>query len=99
MGQERQMTAMEKFSTGQGNDEIRREVETTILDKLSVIQDQLTKLTYEDIERTLTSVTSYLLFDKALDSLIAQGLVTRIGNNEYQITNSGVFELTKRMQK
>ena len=52
MGQERQMTAMEKFSTGQGNDEIRREVETTILDKLSVIQDQLTKLTYEDIERT-----------------------------------------------
>ena len=49
------MTAMEKFSTGQGNDEIRREVETTILDKLSVIQDQLTKLTYEDIERTHTS--------------------------------------------
>jgi predicted transcriptional regulator len=93
------MINMEKFSRGENSDELRREVETMILDKLSVIQDQLTKLTYEDIERTLAAVANHPVFDKALDSLIAQGLVSRIGSNEYQITNNGVFELTKRMQK
>ena len=90
---------MEKFSTDENSEELRREVETMILDKLSVIQDQLTKLSYEDIQRTLAEVVNYPVFDKALNSLIAQGLVSRIGNNEYQITNNGVFELTKRLQK
>jgi hypothetical protein len=89
---------MVKFSTGENSDGLRREVETMILDKLSVIQDQLTKLTYEDIQRTIMTGSNSLVFDKALDSLIMQGLVSRIGNNEYQITNNGILELTKRTQ-
>jgi predicted transcriptional regulator len=93
------MINMEKFSTCEKSDELRRDIETMILDKLSVIQDHLTKLTYEDIQRTLAAVANYPVFDKALDSLITQGLVSRIGDNEYQITNNGVFELTNRMQK
>ena len=93
------MIKVEKSSTGQNRDEFQREIETMILDKLSVIQDQLTKLSYEDIQKTLTAVAIYPEFDNALDSLNTQGLVSRIGNNEYQITNDGVIELTKRMQK
>ena len=93
------MIKVEKSSTGQNRDEFQREIETMILDKLSVIQDQLTKLSYEDIQKTLTAVEIYPEFDNALDSLNTQGLVSRIGNNEYQITNDGVLELTKRMQK
>jgi hypothetical protein len=93
------MIKVEKSSTGQNRDEFQREIETMILDKLSIIQDQLTKLSYEDIQKTLAAVAIYPEFDKALDSLNAQGLVSQIGNNEYQITNDGVFELTKRMQK
>lgn len=40
----------------------------------------------------------YPAYNKALDSLIVSNLVSRIGSREYQITDNGSQELSRREQ-
>lgn len=90
---------MDRISTGESDDELQRQVETMILRKLSIDREQMIQsTTEEELKRAMSEAAKYPVYNKALDSLIVSNLVSRIGSNEYQITDNGILELAKRDQ-
>ena len=90
---------MDRISIGESNDELQRQVETMILRKLSVDHRQMMQSTAEeDLKRAISEAAKYPVYNKALNSLIVSNLVSRIGTNDYQITDNGIQELSRRDQ-
>ena len=91
--------AMDRISIGESDDELQRQVETMILRKLSFDRRQMIESTMEEeLKRAMSEAAKYSVYNKALDSLIVSNLVSRIGSNEYQITDNGIQELSRREQ-
>jgi hypothetical protein len=71
--------------------------EGKILEKLFALSNQETPLIGDsELREILTDSMSSPNFDFAIESLIVGGFVSRIGNNEYQITMNGIDEHSRR---
>ena len=91
---------MDRISVGESEDELQRQVETMILRKLDGDHRQMIQtITEEELKRAMSEAAKYPVYDKALNSLIVGNLVSRIGIDEYQITDNGIQELLRRDQK
>jgi hypothetical protein len=90
---------MDRISVGESEDELQRQVETMILRKLDGDHRQMIQTTTEEeLKRAMSEAAKYPVYDKALNSLIVSNLVSRIGTDEYQITDNGIQELSSRDQ-
>ena len=90
---------MDRISVGESEDELQRQVETMILHKLDSDHRQMIQTTTEEeLKRAMSEAGKYPGYDKALNSLIVSNLVSRIGIDEYQITDNGIQELSGRDQ-
>jgi hypothetical protein len=71
-----------------------------ILGKLFAdFEQQASQTSYEELQRSLTEVEKYPIFQTALDNLIISGLISRIGNDDYRITDNGIGEFQTRTQR
>ena len=54
--------------------------------------------TEEDLKRAISEAAKHPVYNKASNNLIVSNLVSRIGTNDYQITDNGIQELSRREQ-
>lgn len=88
---------MAKVQNPEDNEATIRKIEDKILEKLFTLSNQQTPLTSDDELRAfLTESMGSSNFDIALENLIVGGFVSRIGNDEYQITMNGIDEHSRR---
>jgi hypothetical protein len=74
--------------------------EGKILAKLFALSNQETPLIGEsELRDNFTDSMNSSNFDFAIENLIVGGFVSRIGNNEYQITLNGIDEHSRRNNK
>lgn len=90
---------MNKNSDIKNNGDTELKVESVILSKLynNYSQDIL-QTSREEFQNSLAEVAESSNFDIALNNLIVNGLVTRIGVDEYRITDNGISEYQSRVQ-
>jgi hypothetical protein len=88
---------MSKFQNPEDNESPIRKIEGKILEKLFIQSNQQTPLTSDDeLREILTETSDSSNFDNALENLIVGGFISRIGDNEYQITMTGSDEHSRR---
>ncbi|MDQ3084052.1 MAG: hypothetical protein M3Q77_04475 [Thermoproteota archaeon] len=88
---------MAKVQNPEDNEAKIRKIEGKILEKLFTLSNQQAPLTSDDELRAfLPETTGSSNFDIAIENLIAGGFVSRIGNDEYQITMNGIDEHSRR---
>lgn len=88
---------MAKVHNPEDNESTIRKIESKILAKLFTLSNQETPLIGDSkLREFLTDSTGSSNFDFAIENLIVGGFVSRIGNNEYQITLNGIDEHSKR---
>lgn len=88
---------MAKVHNPEDNESTIRKIEGKILEKLFTLSNQETPLIGDSkLREFLTDSTGSSNFDFAIENLIVGGFVSRIGNNEYQITLNGIDEHSKR---
>ena len=84
---------MGKLSSSENNDEFQREIEKHMLGLLFERYSQDTALTNsEEMRISLKKYSESNLYEMALNNLIIQNLISRIGIDEYRITESGIDE-------
>lgn len=89
---------MSKVQNPEDNESEIHKIEGRILEKLFTLSNQQTPLTSDnELRGILTGSTDSSNFDLALENLIVGGFVSRIGDNEYQITMNGSDEHSKRI--
>lgn len=90
---------MNKDSDIKFNENTTLKVESAILGMLynNYTQDIL-QTSSEEFQNSLAEVAASSNFDIALNNLIVNGLVTRIGIDEYRITDNGISEYQSRVQ-
>ena len=77
-------------------------MEGMILEKLLTMANEQTPLIgEEDLRQTIAAEEAPKSpgFESALDKLIRDGFVSRIGNNEFQITANGIEEHSRRLNE
>ncbi|CAN5806725.1 hypothetical protein BH23THE1_BH23THE1_18630 [soil metagenome] len=88
---------MSKVQNPEDNESTIHKIEGRILEKLFTQSNQQTPLTSDnELRGILTGSTDPSNFELALEKLIVGGFVSRIGENEYQITMNGSDEHSKR---
>ena len=88
---------MAKVQNPEDKDSSIPKIEDRILEKLFTLSNQQTPLTSDNaLRELLTDTMGSSNFDIALDNLIVGGFVSRIGDNEYQITMNGIDEHSRR---
>lgn len=88
---------MAKVHNPEDNESTIREIEGKVLEKLFTLSNQETPLISDSkLRELLTDSMGSSNFDIAIENLIVGGFVSRIGNNEYQITLNGIDEHSKR---
>ena len=88
---------MAKAHNPEDNESTIFEIEGKILEKLFTLSNQETPLIGDsELREFLTDSVSSSNFDIAIENLIVGGFVSRIGNNEYQITSNGIDEHSRR---
>ena len=88
---------MAKVHNPEDNELTIRKIEGKILEKLFTLSNQETPLIGDSkLREFLTDSMDSSNFDFAIENLIVGGFVSRIGNNEYQITLNGIDEHSKR---
>ena len=88
---------MAKVHNPEDNESTIREIEGKVLEKLFTLSNQETPLISDSkLRELLTDSIGTSNFDIAIENLIVGGFVSRIGNNEYQITLNGIDEHSKR---
>lgn len=75
-------------------------IEGMILEKLLTMANQQTPLiSEEELRQSLAEVSKSPQFESALDKLIRDGFVSRIGNDEFQLTSNGIEEHSRRLNE
>jgi hypothetical protein len=88
---------MSKVQNPEDNESAIHKIEGRILEKLFAQSNQQTPFTSDnELRGILTGSTDPSNIDLALENLIVGGFVSRIGDNEYQITMNGSDEHSKR---
>ena len=88
---------MAKVHNPEDNESTIREIEGKVLEKLFTLSNQETPLISDSkLRELITDSMGSSNFDIAIENLIVGGFVSRIGNNEYQITLNGIDEHSKR---
>jgi hypothetical protein len=82
------------------NNNTFNKIEGMILEKLMTMANQQTPLiTEEELRQSIAKETKSPQFESALDKLIRDGFVSRIGNDEFQITSNGIEEHSRRLNE
>jgi hypothetical protein len=77
-----------------------QKIENKILERLFSLSNQQTQLASDnELRQFLAEITGSTNFNIAIENLIAGGFVSRIGNNEYQITMNGIDEHSRRINE
>ncbi len=88
---------MTKIQNPEDNNSSIPKIEDKILEKLFTLSNQQTPLTSDnELREILTDTNRASNFDTALENLIVGGFVSRIGDDEYQITMNGIDEHSRR---
>jgi len=88
---------MGKLSSSGTNNDDQKEIEKQILATLFERYSQDIALTNaEELKSILKSYSESNLYDAALNNLIIQNLISRIGIDEIKITESGIEEYENR---
>ena len=88
---------MAKVHNPEDNESTISEIEGKVLEKLYTLSNQETPLISDSkLRELITDSMGSSNFDIAIENLIVGGFVSRIGNNEYQITLNGIDEHSKR---
>ena len=88
---------MAKVHNPEDNESAIFKIEGKILEKLFTLSNQEIPLIGDSkLREFLTDSMSSSKFDFAIENLIVSGFVSRIGNNEYQITLNGIDEHSRR---
>ena len=88
---------MTKIQNPEDNNSSIPKIEDKILEKLFTLSNQQTPLTSDnELREILTNTNRASNFDTALENLIVGGFVSRIGDDEYQITMNGIDEHSRR---
>ena len=88
---------MAKFQNAEDTYSSIKKIEDRILEKLFTLSNKQTPLTSDnELREILTDKMGYSNFDIAIQNLIVGGFVSRIGDNEYQITMNGIDEHSRR---
>ena len=88
---------MANFQNAEDNYSSINKIEDRILEKLFTLSNKQTPLTSDnELREILTDKMGSSNFDIALQNLIVGGFVSRIGDNEYQITMNGIDEHSRR---
>jgi len=88
---------MANFQNAEDNYSSINKIEDKILEKLFTLSNQETPLTSDnELREILRDKMGSSNFDIALENLILGGFVSRIGDNEYQITMNGIDEHSRR---
>ncbi|MBA3978890.1 MAG: hypothetical protein H0X50_12020 [Nitrosopumilus sp.] len=88
---------MVRISGVESDDGFIRKVENMILSKL--IEDfskQTFETSHENLERSLMEAAKYPVFNTAINNLIVRNFVSRIGNDNYRVTDNGIVEYDLR---
>jgi hypothetical protein len=84
----------------QDSEDSSNKIEGMILEKLSTMANEQTPLVSEEVlHQSLAEVSKSPQFESALDKLIRDGFVSRIGNDEYQLTSNGIEEHSRRLDE
>ncbi|WP_148685336.1 hypothetical protein [Candidatus Nitrosocosmicus hydrocola] len=84
----------------QDSEESFSKIEGMILEKLLTMANEQTPLVSEEVLRqSLAEVSNSPQFESALDKLIRDGFVSRIGNDEFQLTSNGFEEHSRRLNE
>ncbi len=90
---------MGKPSDVDTNQETIKQYEREVLGKLSRDNDQgISPTSHKDLEDFFKEASRYDVFKIALQNLIVYGFVSRIGTEEYKITENGITELQERIR-
>lgn len=90
---------MDKNSDINNSGDTELKVENAILEKLYNNYNQdILQTSREEFQISFAEVAGSSNFDIALNNLIVNGLVTRIGIDEYRITDNGISEYQSRIQ-
>ena len=82
------------------NNNTFNKIEGMILEKLLTMANQQTPLiSEEELRQSLVESSNSPHFESALDKLIRDGFVSRIGNDEFQITSNGIEEHSRRLNE
>ncbi|WP_458721684.1 hypothetical protein [Candidatus Nitrosocosmicus sp. R] len=88
---------MAKFQNAEDTYSSINKIEDRILEKLFILSNKQTPLTNDnELRKIFTDNMGSSNFDIALQNLIVGGFVSRIGDNEYQITMNGIDEHSRR---
>lgn len=84
----------------QDSEDSNNKIEGLILEKLLTMANEQTPLVSEEVLRQLLAEASKSpQFESALDKLIRDGFVSRIGNDEFQLTSNGFEEHSRRLNE
>jgi len=82
------------------NNNTFNKIEGMILEKLLTMANQQTPLiSEEELRQSLAESSKSPQFESALDKLIRDGFVSRIGSDEFQITSNGIEEHSRRLNE
>jgi predicted transcriptional regulator len=91
---------VEGQNLGDSNNNTFNKIEGMILEKLLTMANQQTPLiSEEELRQSLAESSKSPQFESALDKLIRDGFVSRIGNDEFQITSNGIEEHSRRLNE
>ncbi|HKR74869.1 MAG TPA: hypothetical protein VJR94_12255 [Candidatus Nitrosocosmicus sp.] len=84
----------------QDSEDSNNKIEGMILEKLLTMANEQTPLVSEEVLRqSLAEASKSPQFESALDKLIRDGFVSRIGNDEFQLTSNGFEEHSRRLNE
>lgn len=91
---------VEDQNSEDSNNNTFNKIEGMILEKLLTMANQQTPLiSEEELRQSLAESSKSPHFESALDKLIRDGFVSRIGNEEFQITSNGIEEHSRRLNE
>ncbi|WP_134484099.1 hypothetical protein [Candidatus Nitrosocosmicus franklandus] len=82
------------------NNNTFNKIQGRILEKLLIMANQqMPLISEEELNQSLAEVSKSPQFEAALDKLIRDGFVSRIGTDEFQITSNGIEEHSRRLNE
>jgi hypothetical protein len=92
--------AKDQDSEDSNNNNAFIKIEGEILEKLMTMVNQQNPLvSEEELRQSLAGTSKLPQFESALDKLIRDGFVSRIGNEEFQLTSNGIEEHSRRLNE
>lgn len=94
------LVMVEGQNSKDSNNNTFNKIQGRILEKLLIMANQqMPLISEEELNQSLAEVSKSPQFEAALDKLIRDGFVSRIGTDEFQITSNGIEEHSRRLNE